>query len=668
MKKHIIIICIIFLIVSPVLAGEKAQLKLPAIFGDNMVLQQKSQAPVWGWAKPGSKITIKCSWKKDKIKTRADESGAWQVRLQTPGAGGPYSIKVKNDTTIVFKNVKIGEVWLCSGQSNMSMPVDSVTRSFAGVPNYQMELATVNYSNIRLFHFPRTAAAKPQSEVFGFWEQCDSTTLANFSAAAYFFGKELHERLNVPIGLIHSSWGGSSAEAWTKAEKLLQFPEFKTIVEELDSLAENKGKLQREYEIARAEWDKLARDRQADDLSNFNQWIEADFIDTAWSKIEVPHKWSKTALSGFNGSVWFRKIVYIPENWQDKNLILHLGPIDEMDITWFNGEKIGEHTQVSDYTKERIYTIPSKYIVAGRNSIILQVANHYGEGGIYGQAERIKICPEDSSLDNEISLSGEWRYKICLDYKTLPPIPRHPLGSKHRTPTLLYNAMIHPLIPFSIKGVIWYQGESNTYDADLYSRLFPAMINNWREDWNQGEFPFYYVQIAPYKYGGEYPVAAELREAQRSTLSVPNTGMVVITDLGNVYDIHPRRKVEVGKRLALWALAKDYDVQDVVYSGPLYRESKIEDNKIRLWFDCVGSGLYCLGDKLTHFTIAGDDSVFVPANAVIDGNTIVVSSDQVVNPIAVRFGWSNTAQPNLFNIEGLPASPFKTDEWNRVKK
>ena len=668
MKRIQIFLFVFLLSVSTGFAGKKAQLKLPKIFGDNMVLQQNFQAPIWGWTKPGKKITIKASWLKKKVVTRATESGSWQVKLQTPKAGGPYSIKIKSDTTIYFKNVLIGEVWLCSGQSNMEMPVDSVRKPFPGVPNYKLEIATANFPEIRLFTFPKIAATEPQIKVIGSWKVCDPTTVPNFSAVAYFFGKELYQRLNVPIGLMNVSWGGSAAEAWTKKENLLRFDVFKSQIAQLDSLEEIIQQKQKEYVKAKKERDKLVSVDSENDSGKVASWINQDFSDTTWKLILVPQIWGKTPIRNLTGIAWFSKNIILPDIWKNKNLILELGPIDEMDVTWFNGKKIGEHDKSEDWQKNRIYKIPAAYVLSGKNNVTIRVTNNFGEGGIYGSPNQLKIYPDEMGNPISIPLSGKWKFKIDVDFSKFPLAPQRSGYAKNKFPTLLYNGMLHPLIPFAIKGVIWYQGEGNTSDADLYSRLFPEMIQNWRQDWNQGDFPFYFVQIAPYDYKRNYPSGAELRDAQRKSLSVPHTGMAVTMDLGHKYDIHPRRKVEVGKRLALWALAKDYGFEDVVYSGPLYKSKKIEENSIRLFFDNVGSGLYYWGEKLTGFTIAGNDSVFVQAEAVIDGETIIVSSDLVTNPIAIRYGWKDDAEPNLFNIEGLPASSFRTDDWGRVKK
>ncbi len=447
-----------------------AQIELPSVISDNMVLQQQFEAPIWGWANPGETIHVTASWDLKEVIVTADANGKWLVKLQTPKAGGVHTITI-ND--IVLKNILIGEVWICSGQSNMWWPLSQTM-------NAQAEIAVANFPNIRLFYAAREFTDEPKKNCYGKWTGCDPQTSAGFSAIAYFFGRELHRELGVPIGLIHTSWGGTPAEAWTRKEVLQSDPELEIYLKRF------------EEKIAAAE---------------------------------------------------------------PGNLPLNQG-----------------------------------------------------------------------------------------------------------SPSSLYNAMIAPLIPFGIRGAIWYQGESNAREAKLYEKLFPTMIQNWRDDWGQGDFPFYFVQIAPYNY--DIPmICALLRDAQRKSLSVPNTGMAVTLDIGNPNDIHPRNKQDVGKRLALWALAKNYGKQNIVYSGPLYKSMKIEKHKIRLFFEHVGSGLVAKGSELTHFEIAGDDQKFFKAKAKIDGKTVVVSSDQVNKPVAVRFAFNNTDEPNLFNKEGLPASSFRTDDW-----
>jgi sialate O-acetylesterase len=310
--------------------------------------------------------------------------------------------------------------------------------------------------------------------------------------------------------------------------------------------------------------------------------------------------------------------------------------------------------------------VPANIITAGTNTIAVKVTDNGGGGGIYGDPDQLKLYVADQPAKS-LSLAGDWKYFIAVDLKDVDPMPRSAAITKNQnTPTLLYNAMVAPIIPYGIKGVIWYQGESNATRAYQYRQLFPTMITNWRTDWTQGDFPFYFTQIAPFQYGIE-DICPELQEAQLMTLSLPNTGMAVTTDIGNIRDIHPRNKQMVGKRLALWALAKDYGQTDRVYSGPLYRSMQKEGAIIRIQFDHTGSGLMALGGDLNHFTIAGPDKKFVEATAEIDNNTVLVYSEQVADPVAVRYAWSNTAIGNLYNFDGLPASPFRTDDWNNVK-
>lgn len=441
-----------------------AKVTLPAIFTDHMVLQQNSEITVWGWAKPLEEVSVFASWDNDTVTTKGDNRANWQVTLRTPDAGGPYVITVVGYNTVTINDVLIGEVWLCSGQSNMEWSPG------AGIDNAAEEIQNANHPAIRFFQVAHKSADAPQLDLDGRWAVCTPQTMREFSAVAYFFGRDLHQNLGIPIGLINSSWGGTPAEAWMK--------------------------------------------------------------------------------------------------------------------------------------------------------------------------------PEVVSANDEFA-------RLAL---RMPEVPWCPVK-----PGVVYNTMLTPITRFQIAGAIWYQGEGNVINAEAYRRLFPALIANWRTGW-QKDFPFYYVQIAPFEYGKPHE-GALLRESQLKCLSVPNTGMVVTSDIGNIKDIHPRNKLDVGKRLASWALAKTYGKPGMSYSGPIYREMQIEGDKIRLHFDFAENGLACKGDELTHFEIAGSDSNFVPAIAEIDGNTIVVGNDDVKNPVAVRFAWGNTAEPNLFNTEGLPSSCFRTDDW-----
>ncbi len=477
-----------------------------SLFSDGMVLQQGQGVPVWGSADSGERVTVE--FRGQTVSAVADTDGQWMVRLKPLKVGDPSVMTIRGENTIEIKNVLVGEVWICSGQSNMQWSVRASK-------NPEEEIANADYPKIRLFSVPRIVASKPQSNVKAQWEICSPDTVPNFSAVAYYFGRELHKKLDVPIGLIHTSWGGTPAESWTTQGTLESNPNFQPILDR---------------------WDE-SYEKFKDDVRNYSQSVKE----------------------------------------------------------WLN---------------------------------------------------------ETHDLDQQ----GE----IVPDFPNPPRDPRrHPWR-----PAGLYNAMIAPLIPYAIQGAIWYQGESNASRAYQYRELFPAMIEDWRREWEEGEFPFLFVQLANFEHRSTAETAwPELREAQMMTLSLPNTGMAVTIDIGDPTNIHPKNKQDVGKRLALAAMKIAYD-QDIVYSGPIYDSMEKEDDKIRIRFQHVGSGLMKIGNELQGFQIAGKDKNFVPAEAKIDGNTVIVSSDKVENPVAVRYGWKkNPEKCNLYNEEGLPASPFRTDDW-----
>lgn len=440
---------------------------LPAIFGDHMVLQQNAEAAIWGWAKPGEKVKIVCSWSQDTVEANPNNLARWQATIKTPAAGGPHKITVQGYNKIEINDILIGEVWFCSGQSNMEWTPR------AGIDNGEDEIDNANYPEIRFFSVDHRTADHPQLDISGQWKVCSPETMVDFSAVAYFFGREIHGGLEAPVGLINSSWGGTPAEVWMNAD----------------------------------------------------------------------------------------------------------------------------------------------------------VINH--DEGFTAASKKVSQTPW-------------WPY----------------------APGQAFNAMVAPIIPFRIAGSLWYQGESNVADPANYERLLPALIQNWRNEWGY-EFPFYYVQIAPFNYGRKYE-GVLLRDAQRKAMITPNTGMIVVSDIGNTTDIHPRNKQDVGKRLANWALSKTYGKQDIAFSGPLYRTMEVEKNRIRLFFDHADNGLAAKGKELTHFEIAGEDKKFIPAKATINSNTIIVEAKGLKSPVAVRFAWDNMAEPNLFNKEGLPASSFRTDDWEII--
>ncbi|MEJ5258870.1 MAG: sialate O-acetylesterase [Anaerohalosphaeraceae bacterium] len=630
-----------------------ADVRLPAILSDNMVLQRNTEVAVWGWADPDESITITHTWQPDvqvSQTVKAGPDGTWKIMLKTPDAGGPYTLTIQGKNKITLQNILIGEVWFCSGQSNMEWPTSRIENA---APEIQ---AAAKYPQIRLFQVDKATAPTPQPDCSGQWKVCSPETVSSFSAIGYLFSRILCDELKVPVGMIGTYWGGTPAEAWTSRDAIGAFPEFEPQVKELDQIKRPvlTGAQIRQLQ---QEWNEQIIQKEP---GLPGQWYSESYDDSSWKTMPVPGLWNQDGLDKLDGIVWNRYTFTLPADWVQKELVLELGPIDDVDITWLNGVKIG---QTDFYNIHRRYVIQPGTARAGQNLLAIRIWDHMGGGGLYGRPEQVRIYPKDEP-DKAVSLAGEWKYKLSISYNDLPGyMDLRPLDQN--LPTVLYNAMIAPLIPYGVRGALWYQGESNCGRGEQYKRLLPAMVQDWRKKWGRGDFPFYYVQIAPYDYGNPDDTAsALLREAQFHILSLlSNSGMAVTMDIGNPKDIHPTNKLDVAKRLALWALAKTYGRENLVYSGPLYREMKIEGNKIRLFFDHVGSGLMAKGGPLTHFAIAGEDRKFVPAAAVIEGDTVVVSSPDVPKPVAVRYGFTNSAQPNLFNKEGLPASSFRTDNW-----
>jgi len=649
----------------------KNKIEMPAIFSDNMVLQQKSSVPVWGKAEPSTKVTLKTSWGVRTV-TRVKSDSIWHTKVKTPKAGGPYEVIIQvGDTTIVYKNVLIGEVWLCSGQSNMEMPLEGWPPNTI-INGASQEILKATNPNIRFFTVTHAFSIEPEFNCHGSWTKSDPKTAAKFSATAYFFGKKLYEELKVPIGLIHSSWGGTPIEAWMSAKYISQVDQYKNI---LDSFDKSKNEI-----IKLKKWlnSKPIIDVTKKDPTNRWQGLdfndskcsEINFDDKNWKEMNLPINWENTEVGNFDGAIWFRKKVDIPESWLNKELVLELGPIDDMDATYVNGKKVGGYEVDGYWQTDRIYSIPAYIVKQETLTIAVRVIDNQGGGGIWGTPDKMRIGLKNSQ--EIIPLSGIWKYLPVAEYSSgkfyvfgaeneeYYNRPKLSIDLSAYTPTTLYNAMIAPLIPFSIKGVIWYQGESNTDNPELYKTLFPLMIKNWRNNWKQGDFPFYYVQIAPYNYG-EATQSQRLREAQFLTLSTPKTGMVVTLDIGNPNNIHPSNKRDVGERLALWALAKDYN-KKVAFSGPLYESMKVVKNRIVISFDYANDGLV-IKEKNgeNNFLIAGKDKIFKKANVKIKGKKLIVSNAEISKPVAVRYCWDNISKATLFNKAGLPASSFRTD-------
>lgn len=652
MKPNQISIRIVLLFMLFFTACEaQTKIVLPSIFTDNMVLQQKSNVAFWGTSAPGKTVTVSPGWNGKNYSVKADAKGNWKTLVQTPAYGGPYAISISDGKATVLSNVMIGEVWICSGQSNMEMPL----AGWGKINNYAEEISNADYKNIRLFQVEHTTSdvmLKNAKVANGGWKPCTPEYVAEFSSVAYFFAREIYKKTGVPIGLIHTSWGGTVAEAWTSAATIRTMPDFAEALKKVQAV-----KTGSTYEQDLARWQKMIVDKDAGNGHGHTGWEGAAIDESSWEHMVLPSAWEQGGLPDLDGVVYFRKKIVLPASWEGKPITVNLGTIDDNDITYFNGEKIGA---TEGYDRPRVYQIAAGKVKAGENIITVRVFDGSGGGGLYGDKNILSVV---SGNGERISLDGDWRYRIGLNLKDIPAAPESNTGPNR--PTVLYNAMINPFIQYTIRGAIWYQGEANTDRANQYRTLFPAMIADWRSKWKQGDFPFYYVQLANYMAREDHPKSsawAELRDAQLQTLSLPNTGMGVTIDIGNGDNIHPKNKQEVGRRLALIALAKTYG-KKIAYSGPLFSSQQIEGKSIRLNFKFADGGLKAKGGDLSGFAVAGADQEFHWAKAVIQGNQVIVSSEEVPNPVAVRYAWANNPNCNLYNGAGLPASPFRTDTW-----
>jgi len=653
--------------------------RLAPILADSMVLQQQTKAPLWGTGIAGASVSITPSWVYDPvggkvITATVSSDGKWMVKLQTPKAGGPYEIKIQHgDSILVLKNILIGEVWLASGQSNMEMPLQGWPPNDT-IMNSAAEIASANYPNIRLFTVQRNYSTSPVTSLKGAWQICTPQTVAGFSATAYYFGKTLHKNLNVPVGLINSSWGGTPVESWMSAEALSQFKEFNDYLQKLEEGKEDEKKLSLWLtSFPAVEMFKRSGEKRWSGI-NFNdeQCSAVSFDDSKWKEMKLPRLWEQTEVGNFDGVVWFRRTVEVPQSWLNKKIILELGPIDDIDMTYVNGVKVGGFETEGFWNANRIYPLPDGVIRSAKIVIAIKVIDNQGGGGIYGREELLKLRLEGT--DQSISLAGNWKYLPVAEYRNgtffvmgaeggkFNTRPKFAVEPSAYTPATLFNAMIHPMLPLAIRGAIWYQGESNTGRHEQYKKLFPTMINEWRKKFQNENFPFYYVQIAPWRYGAGTH-SELLREAQFVTLSTKNTGMAVTIDIGNNNNIHPANKEDVGKRLALWALADTYG-KKLVPSGPVFKSGKMEKNSFVLNFDYAGNKLVVKPNHSgNEFTIAGEDSVFKAAQVEVKGKTLRVFHPGIKKPLAVRYAFSDTASATLFNSEGLPASSFRTDSW-----
>ena len=630
----------------------KAEVRLPHIIGNNMVLQRNQELRIWGWADRGEKVTVHLNEAVES--TRCGKDGKWLITLPAMEAGGPYAMKIRGRNIIELENILIGDVWVCSGQSNMEYRVEAFP--WAGE-----ESALANYPGIRLFTVPRNTQLSPADEIpGGEWQVCNPETVLPFSAVGYFFGKHIHKEVGVPVGLLNTNWGGTNIETWTSGESIGQVPGFTERVAGLANL-DSEAALERKKAEMREIIDKYAADEPGI-RDGHAVWAATELDLEGWGTMELPQLWEGAGLVGLDGIVWFRLEVDLPAEVAGRGITLTLGPIDDSDWTWVNGHKVGETMQ--KYNLDRVYEVPAEYLNEGTNVIAVRVEDTGGGGGFNGSSEQMIIV----SADFMISLAGEWNFRVS---PTELNLNTGAVLGPNSNPTLLYNGMIHPLLDFRVKGAIWYQGESNASRAYQYRELFPLMIEDWRKHWEYPDMPFMFVQLANFMKPPRKPGEsswAELREAQAMALSLPGTGMAVAIDIGEADDIHPINKQDVGKRLALAALNVAYG-KDLVFSGPVYKDMIIAGDNAILSFEHVGGGLKARDryGYLNGFSIAGDDRIFHWARAHIQGDKVFVYSQKVKQPVAVRYGWAdNPDDVNLYNAEGLPASPFRTDDWPGV--
>jgi sialate O-acetylesterase len=605
-----------------------SQITLPSLVSNDMVLQRDQVTKLWGWASPAEKIRIQLGSKI--IRTQADKQGNWLAQLPAYPAGGPHTIKLTGKNEIVLTDVHFGDVWLCAGQSNMVINMERVKEKYAA------DIASANNPLIRNFFIP-TAISKVNVQTqlpASSWLPVNPENVLKMGAVSYFFARDLFAKYQVPIGIINSSVGGTPIESWISEAGLKAFPSY--IQDTTKTVAPS------------------ATPKKSMDRGLSEKWADPNYQPKGWKRFAIPGFWEDQGLKDLNGVVWFRREIDIPAALAGLPAHIFLGRIVDADQVFVNGKQVGNITY--QYPPRR-YTVKNGLLKAGKNLVVIRVTNTAGKGGFVPD-KRYEMIVGDQTFD----LQGDWTYKVG---EVFPP-KIEPAAPNQFPPTALYNAMIAPLTSYAVKGIIWYQGESNVSKPEDYAKLLHALVEDWRTQWKQPEIPFLYVQLPGFQDRTFLPTEsnwAVLREGQRKGLSIPKSGMAVTLDLGEWNDIHPLTKKPIGERLALAARKLAYG-ENIVSSGPIYASHQIEGNRIRVHFNETGSGLDINKqdeDALTYFAIAGKDKKFVWAKAMIEGNDVVVWSDEVTEPKYVRYAWAdNPDGANLINREGLPASSFET--------
>ncbi|WP_310560560.1 sialate O-acetylesterase [Flavobacterium sp.] len=623
------------------------QVRLPKLISDGMILQRDAKIKIWGWASPNESISITFVNKKYQIK--ANNTGEWELNLSNLKPGGPFLMTIKASNTIEINEIYIGDVWLCSGQSNMAMTVGEVSKS------YQEDIANSENKLIRTFLVPREVDfIAPRTDLSGgSWMQANPKNQWQFSAAAYFFAKELQAKLKIPIGLVNASLGSTYAECWMSEKVLKPFPDRYKEIQQAKNPEYIMGIANKEKEEEK-NWDALLQ-KTDEGVASKKNWISNATKTNDWVEAKVAGYWNTNSLVKIHGAVWYKKEIEISKSIVLQESILELGNIVGIDSTYVNGKLIGNGLGGN---KPRKYVLPANSWNEGLNTITVRICNKRGNGG-FAPGLNYAIISKNEKID----LSGIWKSKLGAKLDQLPELINIKL-----IPSGLYNAMIEPIKKFKFKGAIWYQGEANVRRPVEYGKILPALINNWRSLFNDPKLPFLFVQLPNFMVTQDLPSESNwalLRESQLKTLAIPYTGMATTIDIGTWNDIHPHQKKEVGTRLAIAAQKVAYNNSKTVFSGPLYKSMQIEKDKIILSFSTIGSAMQFKGQGThTNFAIAGEDKKFVWADAKIENGKITVWSAAIPNPIAVRYAWADNPEgEKLYNTEGLPASPFRTDSW-----
>jgi sialate O-acetylesterase len=636
---------ILFLFLIPVISY--SQVRLPKLISDGMVLQRETNVKIWGWASADEKIVIQFIG--STYHTSANSNGEWEVMLPELKAGGPYVMQINASNSTTINDILVGDVWVCSGQSNMQFSMRGL------VTIYPDDIKNSENQFIRQFMVSQGFSLKAKGTDFrsGKWQYANPNSVLNFTAAGYYFAKKLYEIYKVPIGLINASVGGSSAEAWISEESIKTFPKYFEDVQKFKAAGYIEKINKMDNERVR-NWNRQLRQNDEGYINPQKSWYDPELDTGDWETMHVPGYWADTKAGPVNGVVWFRRKINIPASVVGTHAILKLGRIADADSVFINGRFVG--STGSQYS-ERTYKIPADLLKEGENTIVVRVINYIRHGGFVPGKQYNILANNDT-----VNLEGEWKYRVGA---AVEPLEDRLFTGK--IPTGLFNSMIAPMLNYSIKGVLWYQGESNTSRAFEHYDLFKLLIKDWRYNWHQGNFPFLYVQLPNFvevnvettKYDWAY-----FRESQLKALSIPHTGMAVSIDIGEGNDIHPVNKKDLGYRLALAAQKTAYGEKGIVYSGPIYESMKISNNKVILAFTNAGKGLTSKNnEELKCFEICGVDNEYFPAKAKIVKDKIIVWNDDVINPVAVRYAWANNPlRPNLYNKEGLPASPFRTSE------